>query len=136
MSDFVGKDDFEAVDDREFAEVETPWSSKKIRLRSLNASEVSEVTEFIYDQTSKQKKCNYNLCMLGQMVCDGEGLPIFSSIEEGEKVLEKRSPKVIKKLLAVARKLTPLTDADWAALEVVEKVAGNSETPPADSSIA
>lgn len=136
MSEFYNKEDLAAIDDREFAEVEVKWGkAKKLRLRSLDAAEMSDVSEHVYEQTAKQKKVNYNLCVLGQMICDGEGKPLYESIPEGEKAFQKFSPVVIRKLLIEARKLTPITEGDFLALEQVEDIAKNSETPPADSSI-
>lgn len=129
---------FEAIEDREYVEIETGWSKeKKVRLRSLTAEEFAKCDEFVFEQTQKQKLANLTLCLLGQQIVDAENKPIFKSIAQGEAVLAKRNPKFLRKLMEAGRKLTPVSEFDYRALEAeVENIAGNSETPPADSSIS
>lgn len=138
MSELFSDADFDAIDDREYAEIETGWSKdKKVRLRSLTAEEFAKCDEFVYEQTQKQKLANLALCLVGQMIVDGENKPIFKSIAQGEAVLSKRNPKFLRKLLKAAQKLTPMSEFDYRELEAeVETAAGNSETPPGDSSIS
>ena len=71
------------------------------------------------------------------MIVDAENKPIFKTISQGEAALSKRNPKFLRKLLEASRKLTPVSEFDFKALDAeVERVAGNSETPPVDSSIS
>lgn len=133
MSELMDKADFDAIDDRKFQEIETGWG-KKVRLRSLTADEFQRCEEFVFEQTQKQKLANLHLCALGQMICDAEGKPIFKTIPEGESAMGKRNPKLLHKVLEAARKLTPMSQYDYRDIEPeVEEIAGNSETPLADS---
>ena len=54
---FADVADFEAIDDREYAEVETGWSKdKKVRLRSLTAEEFAKCDEFVFEQETETCK--------------------------------------------------------------------------------
>lgn len=128
---------FDSIEDREYAEIETGWSKeKKVRLRSLTAEEFAKCDEYVFEKTQKQQLANLNLCLIGQMIVDADDKPIFKTIAQGEAALSKRNPKFLRKLIAAARKLTPVTEFDYNAIDAeVENIAGNSETPPGDSSI-
>jgi len=110
---FVSSSDIFAADDIRVEDVEVSEWGGMVRLRQLPTHEMTTFLDENFDSDGvSPKDYNFVVRMLSRTMVDGEGERLFEDDEHADKVLGKKSWRVIQGLCERAIELNRLTDAE------------------------